>query len=220
MTLHNDIDWQDHKDYQSFCNTSEYKKWAANWNATDWQGEWQDFVIYEDLYSKHNPRDHLMHPDPATQTRLPYWLLDSFANNDSECVDIGCGTNLFAKYQSNITGVDPEYPDFRNYILNDAWWVDNWGKWPRVFSVNALHFVSQNDWPALIHKATGVLKSGGEAIISVNRQRIKDMEQTFTEEIMRDQISQMAYCKKVIWFQNPLDASLDGNVWMWFSKDN
>ena len=219
MQTRDQIDWHEHKDYQSFCNTIEYQSWLSQWQAPEWQGVWKDFVIYEDLCSGNNPRWHLMNPHQAIQTRLSYWLLDSFTNT-GDCVDIGCGDNLFAKYQSNLTGVDVGRSTAADQKLDDAWWVANWGKWPRVFSVSALQFVSLDEWSPLIEKAVGVLARGGEAVISVNRQRIAENEQTFEEDSMKERISQMPFCKKVIWFREPHDACIDGNVWMWFSKDN
>lgn len=218
------MQWQEFKDYQEFCDHDQYKNWMSAWNQPKQNVTFIDYFLGWSWELQYGPyralhRTFLANPWPPRATRLPYWLLDSLDLQDFSCVDIGCGENIFTEYNSKIWGVDPNHPEHRNEELTPEWYITNWNKWDRVFSLCALHFWPQQQCCEIIdEKIQGIMKQNGKALVSLNRERIKERTINYDPDLFKTQISNLQGINKVIWIESPEDAPMDGNIWMWFDK--
>jgi hypothetical protein len=150
-------------------------------------------------------------------TRLPFYLLDSLQIGELGCVDIGCGHNWFRQFYPSIWGVDPDNRPHRDELLTRGWWRANQGRWHRALSICALHFCPQ---PAIRHqlaRVRGLLAPGGCAVVALNRRRIEQSTQhrPYSESRLREDLGALPGLTRAVWLDEPGDAGMDGNVWLW-----
>jgi hypothetical protein len=195
--------------YQAYCATPGYQRWLAQWRPPAGDIAWAD--CEDDLYRHHTPR-YLM--QERHDTRLAYHLLDSLDRGDQRCVDIGCGHNP----HRDLWGVDPHNERHRDELLTPEWYRDNWGQWPYAFSCNAMHFCDQSEIAHNIAKVRGILRPGGTAMVAINRARIRDLTRDYDQERLRQDLAQTPGMTRMVWFERPSDASMDGNVWIWLRQ--
>jgi hypothetical protein len=146
-------------------------------------------------------------------TRLVYHLLDSLAIGDRRCVDIGCGHNP----HTALWGVDPHHPH-RDELLTPEWYRDNWGQWPHAFTCNAIHFCDQWAIAEQVAKVRGILRPGGTAVIAINRASIADCTPNYDADRLYRDLAQTPGMTRMVWFDQPQDAWMDGNVWIWLGQ--
>ena len=201
-----------HTDLYSFCLGNSYQQWRAQWRPP--MAQMFHWVDHEQQIREVTPRLRAL---TAWATGLPFYFLDSLEIGTGRCVDVGCGTNWFRHFYPSMWGVDPQHDQHRDEELTNAWWIPNWGQWPRVFSVCAMHFCTQREAPQQIAKIRGLLAPGGRAFVALNRARIRDFTQDYQEDQLRDQLAQTPGLTRMVWLDQPGDAPLDGNVWLWLS---
>ena len=205
-----------HPSLTAFCASDSYQQWLAGWpeprhSAVD---HWMDSEEHRRIIWAHTPRQWLTR---RWSTRLPFYLLDTLEIGSLACVDIGCGDNWFRQFYPSIWGVDP-YPHgeaHRNELLTPEWWVPNWGRWPRAFSCNAMHFCDQATIADNILKVRGLLSPGGRAVVTLNRARIQERTPVYSESALRDTLEALPGLTRMVWMDTPQDATFDGNVWLW-----
>jgi hypothetical protein len=194
-----------HLDY---CALPQYQSWLAQWrpppdiNWVDSEQEWPLGVTPRYLWQERHG------------TRLAYHLLDSLEIGDRRCVDIGCGHNP----HPGLWGVDPANERHRDELWTPEWYVHNWGRWPHAFSCNAIHFCDQDTIALNIAKVRGVLRPGGTAVITLNRARIAERTQDYDEHGLYEALCQTPGMTRMVWFDQPQEAGLDGNVWIWLRQ--
>lgn len=176
--------------------------------------DWHDSEI---TLPSHTPRGDLLHLEPAATTRLPFYLLDSLEIGDLPCVDVGCGHNWFQRFYPRIWGVDPGHARYRDELLTPEWWISNWGRWPRAFSICAMHFFDQDTISREVLKVRGLLSPGGRAMVAISRARVGEQSTRYDPERLCRTLADLPGLARMVWFDRPLDASMDGNVWLWFT---
>ena len=214
---------QRHRTYASYCATREYQQWLTNWQApTHTQVDvWHDSQVEmwdlkrqtwdKDVANQVTPRQHARQ---RHATRLAHHLLDTLAIRE-RCVDIGCGDNWFKQAHPEIWGVDPYCEQDRDEQLTPEWWIHNWGQWPHAFSCNAVHFCDQTEIVQQIAKVRGILRPAGTGLITLNRARIAERTADYDPELLCTTLGQTPGLTRMVWFDQPLDANMDGNVWLW-----
>jgi hypothetical protein len=195
--------------HTDFCATAAYQRWLAQWEPPADDINWLD--CEDDLCRHHTPRHQMQE---RHGTRLPYHLLDSLEIGDQRCVDIGCGHNP----HPGLWGVDPRNEVHRDELLTPEWYRDNWGQWPHAFTCNAMHFCDQHTIAQNIAKVRGILRPGGRAVITLNRARIAELTQDYDEHGLYEALCQTPGLRRMVWFDEPRDAGLDGNVWLWLAQ--
>ena len=205
-----------HPDLESFCRTDHYQQWLASWSpprgaAVDL---WRDSE--HPFYHDHGPVQTLRQWGlTRVATRLPFYLLATLEIGDLACVDIGCGHNWFRRFYPSIRGVDPYCEQHRDEELTPAWWIPNWGRWPRAFSINALHFADQATFARDMRKVRGILCPGGRAVITLNRIRIEERTPGYSDVALRHTLEAVPGLTRMVWMDEPRAAEMDGNVWLW-----
>lgn len=202
-------------DPAAFCQTPAYQEWLAQWRPPR--------PAQVDLWVHHEQelRPQLERRTPRwsrltrAATRLPFHFLDSLEIGALPCVDIGCGLNWFKAFYPTIRGVDPRNEQHRDEELTPAWWIPNWARWPRAFSVCAMHFFPQGEIAQQIAKVRGLLTPGGRAFVALNRARIREQTADYQELLLRDQLAQTPGLARMVWLDQPASAQMDGNVWLW-----
>jgi hypothetical protein len=203
-----------YRSHLDFCAGTEYQQWLAQhlppatWAVDRW------FNSEHEVY-RSDPTDlpWLIRDQIGTrwQTRIPLFLADSVQIRDHRTVDIGGGTDWLQRAYPNITRVDPIYPADQ-VLTHTEWWQQNSGQWPRVISINALHYRAWSGLEQDIARVRALLTDSGRAVITVNRSRLSvPAEQYHTLE-------QLPGVDRVCLFDLPADAFLDGNVWIWLSR--
>ena len=204
-----------YRDAAEFCATHHYQEWLARWQPpqaaqvdlwVDHEQEWQL------LQTTMTPRHQAL---TRWATRVQFYLLHSLEIGDLPCVDVGCGHNWLRQFHAQIWGVDPHHAQHRDQQLTPEWWIPNWGQWPRAISINALHFCDQWEIPHQMAKVRGLLSPGGRAVVTLNRRRIQELTQDYQEDRLRDQLSELPGLTRMVWLDEPSDAVMDGNVWLW-----
>jgi hypothetical protein len=208
-------------DYDSFCGTASYQQWLETWRRptpTPAVDLWVDHHGQPWLDGKaiQTPRQEAL---IRVATRLPFYLLATLEIGDLPCVDIGCGLNWFRQFYPSIWGVDPHNEPHRDEPLTPEWWIPNWGRWPRAFSCNAMHFCDQATIAQNIGKVRGILAPGGCAVITLNRARIQDRTQHYSEDRLREDLETTPGLTRMVWMDTPHDAHMDGNVWLWIDAE-
>jgi len=193
-----------------FCHTTEYQTWQNQWQSSVNDVTW--FNELEDLH--YTPRGWLWH---RIASRIPYYLLHTINIDIKKCVDIGCGDNLLSWNNPHIWGVD-KGSSAQNEELTSTWYVDNCEKWSKVISINAIHFRSVQKIGESLSKIESILTSGGSGVVTMNRFRIEEYSDIYTDELLKEQISTISTVTRVVWFDEPKDSHLDGNVWVWINK--
>ncbi len=202
-----------YRDTEEFCATAHYQQWLSQWQPP--RGAQVDLWVDNDQElwrTRMTPRHQSL---TRWTTRLQFHLLESIQPGHLPCVDVGCGHNWLKQFHPGIWGVDPRSPQHRDEELTPEWWVHNWGRWPRAFAINSLHFCPQREIPHQLAKLGGLLSPGGRAFVALNRARVRDHTQDYQEELMRDQLAQIAGLTRMVWLEEPRDAAMDGNVWLW-----
>jgi hypothetical protein len=151
-------------------------------------------------------------------TRLVYHLLDSLDMGTLDCVDIGCGHNVFRGHYGGLYGVDPHNKSHRDAQLTPDWYRVNHGKWSHAFSCNAIHFHDQTEVVNQIAKVRDILRPGGTAVIALNRARIQDFTRHYDPELLYDTLGKTPGLTRMAWIDEPKEASMDGNVWLWLRQ--
>ena len=200
-------------DYGAFCRTDSYQQWLAAWSPpTDSaMDHWMDSE--QDIW-RLTPRHQLA---LRWGTRLPFHLLATLEIGTLPCVDIGCGHNWFRRFYPSIWGVDPHNEPHRDELLTPEWWIPNWGRWPRAFSCNAMHFSDQHTVADNMLKVRGILAPGGRAFVALNRRRIEERTPTYSEARLREDLEALPGLTRAVWMDEPREACLDGNVWLWLA---
>ena len=195
-----------HLDY---CALPQYQSWLAQWRPPPGDIRWVDS---EQEWQGITPR-HQMQERRAT--RLAYHLVDSLGIGDRRCVDIGCGHNP----HPGLWGVDPHNERHRDELWTPEWYVPNWGRWPHAFTCNAIHFCGQSEIAHNIAKVRGVLRPGGTAVIAINRARIEERTRDYDPDQLWALLARTPGMTRMVWFDQPQNAGLDGNVWIWLGQD-
>ena len=198
-------------DLQAFCATRDYQQWLNSWTPPREMDCWVDTEAQlRDL----TPRYQLT---SVVSTRVPFYLLDSLGIGPDRCVDIGCGHNWFRRFYPRMWGVDPLNDQHRDEELTPEWYLPNWGQWPRAFSINALHFCDQAEIPNQIAKVRGLLSPGGQAVVTLNRRRIEERTAQYSAPDLEQSLQAIPGLTRMVWLDQPRDAYMDGNVWLWLS---
>jgi len=207
------ITWEYHASVIQFCQLEEFQAWQRTWVCPHPEYRWLNDHS-ESWHSSMTPREQL-----ATRwlSRIPYFLLSTLEIADHPCVDLGCGGNELKWSEPNIWGVDPRNPQAAETLTPD-WYITHWGRWHRVFSVNALHFHPVTEIADSVGKAAGLLVPGGRAVIALNRMRIQERDPAYSDESLRAALETVPYLTRAVWHTEPQDASLDGNVWLWLQR--
>ena len=203
---------------REFCLTPEYQTWQNQWQPPTYDGTW--FNDPNDLWDIWNtPREHIWY---ATASRIPYYLLDTINIDTKRCVDIGCGGNFLRLKNPNIWGVDwtCNTSTTQDEELTEEWYDENYEKWPNAISMNAIHFAPSQKISESLSNIENILIPGGAGVVTLNRARIQDnhSDDTYTDELLIEQIFSISTVTRVIWFDSPNEAPLDGNVWIWINK--
>jgi SAM-dependent methyltransferase len=210
-------------DLRAFCQTDSYQQWLQGWQAPIahpevdcWYDNEQDMMEWR--HHQQTPRQKYLSRDT---TRLPFYLLDSLQIGELPCVDIGCGHNWFRQFYPTIWGVDPHSETHRNEPLTPAWYSQNQGRWARAFSCNALHFADPIQVTQNIGRVRGLLRPGGRALIALNRARIQVQERTatYSDAVLQETLLGCPGLTRMVWFESPVSASMDGNVWLWIDPE-
>ncbi len=157
-------------------------------------------------------------------TRIPYFLLHTIdiTNVNGEgrpCVDIGCGINELGKNYHDVWGVDIKHWDkHSDETLHSTWYSDNSNKWDRVISMNALHFGTIEEIRDNLVRLEGILKENGKAVVGLNRARIKEWNANYDDKMLVDMISSLPTVTRIVLVSTPLDATMDGNIFIWINK--
>jgi len=201
---------------EAYCATPDYQQWLSTWHPPHGVDQWMD--------SEHNmwhfgtrgqtPREFMMR---RRATRLPYHLLDSL-HMTGACVDIGCGHNPFKSSYPGMWGVDPNHEAHRDEQLTPEWWKHNWGKWRHAFTCNAMHYCDQTAILDQLAKVRGILAPGGTAVIALNRARIEDRTTNYDSTLLRETLSGTPGLTRMVWIDEPGDAGMDGNTWLWLAR--
>ena len=192
-----------------YCATPAYQKWLAQWRPPEQGITWLDSEY--NWYAEVTPRHQMQE---RHGTRLAYHLLDTLAIGDQRCVDIGCGHNP----HQGLWGVDPHNERHRDELLTPEWYVPNWGQWAHAFTCNAIHFCDQEEIALNIAKVRGILRPQGTAVIAINRARIRDFTTRYDPERLWDTLGQTPGMTRMVWMDEPQDAGMDGNVWIWIRQ--
>ena len=195
--------------YRDFCDTAAYRSWRSRWEPPADDINWMDHD--DDLVRHHTPRHRI---NERHGTRLAYHLLDSLEIGDQRCVDIGCGHNP----HPGLWGVDPHNEAHRDELLTPEWYIANWGQWPHAFTCNAMHFCDQDTLPDNIAKVRGILRPQGTAVIAINRARIQDFTTRYDPQRLWDTLGQTPGMTRMVWVDQPQEAGMDGNVWIWIRQ--
>jgi len=203
-----------------YCRTPVYQQWRAQWRPPQHVviDRWHDTESEMHDQNGANPVTPRAHARQRHATRLAHHLLDSLEIRD-RCVDIGCGDNWFHHgHDARIWGVDPHNEAHRDELLTPGWFRSNWGQWPHAFSVNAMHFCEQSAVPDQVAKVRGVLRPGGTAVMTLNRARIADSTPDYDAERLFGALSRTPGMTRMVWMDDPADAPMDGNVWLWLRR--
>ena len=208
-------------DYSAFCRTDSYQQWLTGWPQPASSGVdlWQDSGAEQrtnDGAAIQTPRQFAL---TRLATRVPFYLLDSLEIGELGCVDIGCGINWFKGFYPSIWGVDPHNEPYRDELLTPEWYIQNWGRWDRAFTCNAMHFCDQDTIAHNVAKVRGILRPGGTAVITLNRARIQDRTQHYSEARLREDLETTPGLTRMVWMDTPHDAHMDGNVWLWIDAE-
>jgi len=198
-------------DLQAFCSTSVYQQWLNTWTPPREMDIWMDT---ESQLRELTPRNRLT---ARVATRLPFYLLDSLEIGQHRCVDIGCGHHWFRQFYPTMRGVDPHNAPYRDEELTPAWWIPNQGQWHRAFSINAMHFCGQAQLPDQVAKIRGLLSPGGRALVTLNRARIQERTAQYSQQELAQSLRDTPGLTRMVWMDQPQEAWLDGNVWLWLS---
>ena len=204
---------------EEYCNTTQYQKWLAQWKEPPGIDQWRDNEdgINRD-WGTHYEITPRQHTATRYSTRIPFHLIDSLGIGQENTVDIGCGANWFAKIYPNVFGVDPHGIE-KDELLTPDWWVNNWNKWPHAFAINSMHFFTQSQIIPQLEKVVGILKPDGTALVTLNRQRIKDCTDTdYNEKNLLTDLENYNKITRLLWIDYPHCASLDGNIWIYLKK--
>jgi hypothetical protein len=197
---------------QEFIASQEYQGWLAT--HKDPPGvTWVDSV--DSMW--HTPQ-HTARGWARTRwdTRLHLWLWHTLAVAD-RCVDVGSGEAPFR--QRGAWGVDPEWPQHRHEELTQAWWHSNRGQWPRAMAINSLHFGPIDTVRENLCLFQGLLMPQGRSVAAINRQRVGEIDPGYTDRRMEAMIQGLPGVARVMWFTQPRDDGMDGNLWIWFRAD-
>lgn len=203
-----------YSDTAEFCQGEPYRQWLDRWSPPPGAGvdHWLDHE--QQQHRQLTPRRALQE---SWATRLPIYLLESLQIGQLACVDVGCGHNWFRRFHPTIWGVDPLNAQHRDDELTPEWWIPNWGRWPRAFSICSLHFCTQEQLPHQVAKFRGLLAPGGRGLLMINRARISDRTPNYQEHLLRDQLALTPGLTRMVWLDGPRDAALDGNLWLWLA---
>jgi hypothetical protein len=203
-----------------YCATPLYQRWLAAWSPPQHEtiDVWHDSEADLRDMNGVNTVTPRQHARQRHASRLAHHLLDTLEIGTHDCVDIGCGDNWFKRTYPGLWGVDPHYEHHRDELLTPEWYIDNWGQWPHAFSCNAMHFCDQDEIHHNIAKVRGVLRPHGTAVITLNRARIADRTPHYDPERLFQGLAHTAGMTRMVWFDTPQDASIDGNVWIWLRQ--
>ena len=197
--------------YTDYCATPRYRDWLARWEPPQGDIHWLDSET--EWHLSHTPRHRMQE---RHGTRLAYHLLDTLSIGDQKCVDIGCGHNP----HPGLWGVDPHNHRHRDELLTPEWYVDNWGQWAHAFTCNAIHYCDQKEIAHNISKVRGILRPEGTAVIMINRARIRDCTgPDYDQNGLYATLAQTPGMTRMVWIDEPQEAGMDGNVWIWLVRD-
>ena len=197
-----------HADY---CATPAYQQWLATWEPPAGGINWVD-CEHEWLHGwDHTPRHRMQE---RWGSRLAYHLADTLDRGTRDCVDIGCGHNSFP----DMWGVDPHNETYRDELLTPEWYRHNWGRWAHAFTCSAIHFCDQDTIALNIAKVRGILRPGGTAVVAINRARIQDETTHYDPQRLFTTLGQTPGMTRMVWIDEPQDAGMDGNVWIWLTQ--
>jgi hypothetical protein len=206
--------------YADYCATPAYQQWLAAWSpprhvAID---RWHDSETEMHDQNGVNPVTPRQHARQRHATRLAYHLLDTMEMGTRDCVDIGCGDNVFKRTYPGLWGVDPHSEGDRDELLTPEWYIPNWGQWAHAFTCNAMHFCDQDAITHNIAKVRGILRPGGTAVIAINRARIEERTPDYDPQRLLDTLGQTPGMTRMVWMDEPQEASMDGNTWIWLTQ--
>jgi hypothetical protein len=201
---------------KEYCKTLEYQTWQNQWqppvNDITWFNEEDDLW---DTYHTH--RQKIWN---KCASRIPFYLLDTIEPGTNRCVDIGCGGNFLNQHNLNVWGVDctNNTSTIQDEELTLTWYDDNYEKWSKAISMNAIHFYPVQEIGESLSNIENILTPGGTGVVTLNRGKIEKCSDTYTDELLIEQISTISTVTRVVWFDSPEESYLDGNVWIWINK--
>jgi len=198
-----------------YCATEGYQQWLAQWLPPRHVEIDQWYDNESDMWDA--PGTPRAQARERRATRLAHHLLDSLAIRD-RCVDIGCGDNWAKHLQPQIWGVDPHHERHRDELLTPEWYAANWGRWPHAFTCNAIHFCDQSEIERNLAKVRGILRPGGTAVITINRACIRQFTPVYDGDRLFQRLAQTAGMTRMVWMEEPAEACIDGNVWIWLGQ--
>ena len=193
-----------------YCATPAYQSWLDQWEppaGVHWVDHESELRVSDAFTTRELAQER-------HGTRLAYHLVDTLAIGDQRCVDIGCGHNP----HQGLWGVDPHNERHRDELLTPEWYVHNWGQWAHAFTCNAIHFCDQDAIAHNIAKVRGILRPAGTAVIAINRARVRDFTTGYDSERLYDTLGQTPGMTRMVWMEEPQDASMDGNTWIWIRQ--
>jgi hypothetical protein len=81
-----------------------------------------------------------------------------------------------------------------------------------------MHFCDQDELPNQIAKVRGILAQGGTAVVTINRQRVAERTSSYDVDRLYDTLCNTPGLTRMVWIEEPQDAPMDGNVWIWLTK--
>jgi hypothetical protein len=203
---------------KEFCLTDEYQTWQNQWHPPVNDVVWGNGEAAKYSHNQWYPtqREELWH---RTASRIPFYLLDTINIGTNRCVDIGCGGNFLSKNNPHIWGIDRNTPT-QHEELTPTWYDDNYEKWSKAISICAMHFCPVQMIGESLSNMENILTSGGTGVVTLNRRKIEIMTSpnTYTDELLIEQISTISTITRVVWLDTPHISGLDGNVWIWINK--
>lgn len=158
---------------------------------------------------------------------IPFYFIEMLKEkNPKNIYDLGCGWNIFKKYYPEIIGIGEEEENFFGDIhgvVNDEFVKNHYNYFESVFSINALHFISIEDFQEKVFDFYSMIKPNGRGWLSMNLQRLidntknnnfhgfklNDYDAYIREKLIKLDLN---YYAIDINFLNEVDDGIDGNI--------
>lgn len=179
--------------------------WRSGWPrppGTQWlDSEWDIWHRRDRILT---PRHrHRMSWDSLTSQ----WQISTVYRPGRPCLDLGSGP-LENPHWPGMEARDTD-PAMGRPLITPAWYSENRAQWSAVWACCSLHFGPRSQVARAIGQARSLLSAGGQLMVALNRARIAD-------GLTPGQLTELPEPRRAIWFDQPGDAALDGNVWLWY----
>ena len=134
---------------------------------------WTPVLILDPDATRKTPR---LKNESTLVSMVPFWYINFLLEkHPKQIIDMGCGDNTFKKYIPFIHGIDPvdDFADEKDFFDAD-FSQDHTEAYESVMSINALHFISLNDYGLRLREFANIIKPGGRGFITFNVERMKE----------------------------------------------